>query len=153
MYLIIVVLLMGVLPVVSIVAELIAGTGGGLLLLVGKWFVFWAVGVRLFTAGIRQTLAPGLTASQIFKINDPGAGAIVREIGFGNLAMGAGALLSLYFPVWVPGMAAVGAIFYGLAGLGHVFRHRNQSENIAMISDLAIAAVLAIYLIGLIIRG
>ena len=37
--------------------------GGGLMPLVGKWFVFWAVGARLFIAGIRQVIQPAFTAA------------------------------------------------------------------------------------------
>ena len=35
------------------------------LCLVGRWFVFWAVGVRLSLAGLRQFLQPAFTARQI----------------------------------------------------------------------------------------
>ena len=55
MYYAIVLGLMLVAPLASIVSE------GGLQAsqpwpaLVGKWFVFWAVGVRLSLAGVRQT--------------------------------------------------------------------------------------------------
>jgi hypothetical protein len=34
-------------------------------LLLGRWFVFWAVGVRLLTAGIRQIAQPRFTAETI----------------------------------------------------------------------------------------
>ena len=47
MYLVIVTLLMLVLPVGSIAAEYFSGGAAPLMLLVGKWFVFWSVGVRL----------------------------------------------------------------------------------------------------------
>lgn len=57
MSLLTVILLMAVLPVGSILAELfVFKTPTTVLLLVGKWFAFWAVGVRQFLAGPRQTI-------------------------------------------------------------------------------------------------
>ena len=67
-YLIVVVLLMLVFPLTSIaivhVVFMVPISWG----LIGKWFVFWVVGVRLFTAGIRQVLKPAFTAQEIFHI-------------------------------------------------------------------------------------
>jgi hypothetical protein len=56
-------------------------------------------------------------AQSIFDIKDQGALAIVREIDFGNLAMGALRLASLIRPEWVVPAAIVGGLYYGLAGL------------------------------------
>ena len=36
--------------------------------LIGKWFLFWAAGVRLMLAAFRQLFQPEFTARQIFKI-------------------------------------------------------------------------------------
>jgi len=45
--------------------------------------------------------------------------------------------------------AVAGLVFYLLAGVGHLLRPgRSRNENIAMLSDLALAAVLAIYLLA-----
>ena len=51
-YLVPVILLLFVLPAGCVLAEAIAGRDASdLLLIVGKWFVFWGVGARLFLAG------------------------------------------------------------------------------------------------------
>lgn len=116
--------------------------------LVGKWFTFWAVGVRLFLAGVTQTFRPQFTAESIFAIKDQAALAIVREVGFGNLAMGTLGLLSLAYPDWVMPAAIVGGLYYGLAGVGHAMRgERNVKEQIALVSDLAIFVLLAIFVV------
>src|ERR1700691_4224281 len=122
MYFIFVVLLMFVLPVASIATEVLwFRDGAGLMFLIGKWFVFWTVGVRLLLAGIRQVVQPRFTAESIFDVKDPAANAMVREIGFGNLAMGTVGLASLAQPAWLVPAAIVGGLYYGLAGAGHVF--------------------------------
>jgi hypothetical protein len=96
MYFASVVLLIFVLPVGSIVIDALwLRDGAELMFLIGKWFVFWAVGVRLLLAGIRQVAQPAFTAESIFASKDPAAHAIVREVGFGNLAMGVLGLASL----------------------------------------------------------
>jgi hypothetical protein len=147
MYFIFVVLLMFVLPVASIAAEVLwLRDDAGLMFLFGKWFVFWTVGVRLLLAGIRQVALPRFTAETIFDIKDPAANAIVREVGFGNLAMGALGLASLAQPAWVVPAAIVGGLYYGLAGAGHLFRvDRNFNEQTALVTDLLIFVVLAVF--------
>jgi hypothetical protein len=146
MYFIFVVLLMFALPVASIATEVLwFRDDAGLMFLIGKWFVFWTVGVRLLLAGIRQVVQPRFTAESIFDVKDPAANAMVREIGFGNLAMGTVGLASLAQPAWLAPAAIVGGLYYGLAGAGHVFRSdRNFNEQMALVSDLMIFVVLAV---------
>jgi hypothetical protein len=147
MYLALIVLLMAVLPLQSIIVEMVAVPGADLLLLLGKWFVFWAVGVRLILAGARQVAQPSYTAQTIFGIKDPDSQKLVTEIGFGNLSIGLLGLLTIVFTRWIAPAALAGALFYGLAGIKHIFNiGKNRTEAIATISDLAIFVVLGIYL-------
>ena len=150
MYFVAIVLLMLVAPAASVAVEAAsAPTAPDLIWLVGKWFTFWAVGVRLFVAGLMQTFRPQFTARSIFGIENGGALAIVREVGFGNLAIGALGLASLAMPLWVVPAAIAGGLYYGLAGLGHVFRKgRDLKEQLALFSDLAIFLLLAIYVVS-----
>jgi hypothetical protein len=144
-YLVAILFLMLVLPVGSVLTEGFPfGNGTYLIALAGKWFTFWAVGVRLFLAGITQTFRPEFTAKSIFEIEDPAALAIVREVGFANLSMGTLGLLSLPMPQWLVPAAIVGGLYYGLAGTGHVGRSkRNGKEQLALVSDLGMFALLA----------
>ena len=148
MQLAVVIVLMGVLPVVSILAEYLWSSGApGLVALIGKWFVFWGVGLRLLTAGIKQIVDPAYTAGTIFRIGDKSAEKIVMELGFGNVAIGTLATLSILNGAWVVPAAIAGLLFFGLAGVKHVFnKDRTSSENVALVSDIAIALVLAGYL-------
>lgn len=148
MYFIAVLLLLLVLPTASVIIEALYSTGVDIMWLIGKWFVFWACGVRLFVTGIMQTLRSEFTAKSIFDIDAPAAHAIVREVGFGNLAMGTLGLASLFEPAWLVPAAIVGGLYYGLAGLGHLFRHENLKEKFALWSDLAIFALLAVFVIS-----
>ncbi|HTP02561.1 MAG TPA: hypothetical protein VMJ64_14395, partial [Anaerolineales bacterium] len=69
MYFWAVALLMFILPMLFIGVEAyFLGRSAGLLALIGKWFVFWVVGIRLFTAGLRQAIQPRFTAEDIFGI-------------------------------------------------------------------------------------
>ena len=98
-YFVSVLLLLFVLPAGCVLAEAIARHDASeLLLIVGKWFVFWAVGVRLFIAGVRQVAQPQFTAESIFEIKDRAALGIVRELGFANLSTGTLGLASLAVP-------------------------------------------------------
>jgi hypothetical protein len=137
-------------PLASIAAEAIRfGHSFTDMGLIGKWFVFWAVGVRLFLAGVRQVLQPSFTAVEIFDIHEPKALAIVRELGFANLSMGLLGLCGLWHKEWLIPAAIVAGSYYGLAGLGHVPQpHKNAKEYAAMISDGFAFLVLVAFVIS-----
>ena len=149
MYLSIVIALMLALPLVSIVAQIVLTDHGALhgaayLAIVAKWYVFWAVGARLSLAGLRQIIQPRYTAETILGLKGAEALFFVRELGFANVAMGSVGIASLFAPSWVTPVAMLGAIYYGLAGINHCFHTgRNQLQNVALVSDLFAAVVLA----------
>jgi hypothetical protein len=112
-------------------------------LLVCKWYVFWAVGLRLLLAGLRQVVQPLYTARQILGLKTEESLFLVRELGFANIAIGTTAIISLFVPPWRLAAALLGGMFYGLAGCSHAFRsHRSRLESVAMVSDLFAAVVL-----------
>jgi hypothetical protein len=137
MYFASVILLLLVLPAASVGVEAIRSRDTvSILYLVGRWFVFWAVGVRLIIAGLRQVIQPRFTAEEIFRVHDRGSFAIVREVGFANLSMGTLGICTLFHVSWILPSAIVGGLYYGLAGLGHVpQKNKNGKEYVAMISD------------------
>jgi len=143
-----------VFPVVSIVLEAtLFGTTLGPVL-VGKWFVFWALGVRLLAAGIRQVLQPSFTAVTIFEIPDPRAGKLVAEIGFGHISLGLVAALSLMLPNWLVPAGLAGGLYLGLAGLGPIVSsNRGREETDAMATDLFVAMVVGLSVVPAIIRS
>jgi hypothetical protein len=147
MYLASVLLLMLVFPCVSIYAEHAFGhSSAPLMMLVGKWFVFWSAGVRLFLAGLRQFFQPRFTSEEIFGIKSDDALPLVRELGVANFATGTVGILSLIKPNFILPIAIAAAIFYGIAGVRHAAqRGKNRNENIAMISDLFAFVVFAAY--------
>lgn len=110
----------------------------------GKWYVFWAGGVRLMLAGLRQSFAPGMTLRQIFEIDHPPSGHIVQELGFANISISLICLLSLLYPALMPAGAISAGVFYGLAGLQHIRkRERNPQRTLAMLTDLLVFVVLS----------
>jgi hypothetical protein len=145
MYFIIVILFLFVCPLASIAIEAFRfHESATSLVLIGRWWTFWAVGVRLFLAGIRQVVQPRFTAEEIFEIHDPSALPIIREIGFGNLAMGTLGIFSIFRADWVISAAIVGSLYYGLAGLGHLpQKNKNAKQYTAMVSDGFAAGILA----------
>lgn len=115
-----------------------------------KWFIFWAIGIRLTTAGTSQVLNPAFTAG-ILQLSES-AHIIIKELGFANLLMGGLAILTLSFPSFRMA-ATVGGLYLGAAGILHIFRgieHVNLKEATALISDLwAFLIVLTYYLYNL----
>ncbi len=141
---------MFVFPAAFVFAELlIFKSNSETMFLIGKWFVFWAVGVRLFLAGLRQSLTPRFTAEQIFGIDDKKSLIVVRELGFANLAMGVLGLGVILRNSWIMPAAVAGGLFYGFAGFVHLTKKdNNRLEQLAMISDLWIFAILLVYFVA-----
>jgi hypothetical protein len=113
-----------------------------------KWFIFSAVGLRLFVAGIMQTVKPAFTAKEIFYINNPEIFPIVRELGFANLCFGLVGIISLFKPEWRIVSAFASGIYFGIAGLQHLIKKPvGANEKFALWTDLLIFIVLLAYFI------
>jgi hypothetical protein len=150
-YPLIVGLTMFVLPIGSIWID---SGHSDLLWLVGKWFVFWGVGVRLLLAGLRQYLQPAFTSRDIMGIESPDAFILVRELGGANVASGLVGLASIAIPTFVLPSAISSAIFCAFAAIEHIkAKDRGTNEVIAMISDIFISLVLVCFAIGALVRG
>jgi hypothetical protein len=148
MYVTIVVLTMFLLPLVSVLADRTLDPHAAPLALIGKWFVFWGVGVRLSLAGLRQIFQPTFTAKKIFHMDGDEALPLVRELGIANLAIGVVGIASLAAPSFVLPVAISAGIFYGVAGVRHISeRGRSLNENVALVSDLFMFAVLALFVL------
>ena len=78
----------------------------------------------------------------------------MQELGFANLSMGTLGILSLVDGRLVLPSAIVSGLFFGIAGIRHLIRgKRNANENVAMVSDILLFAVLATFLIWTILGG
>jgi hypothetical protein len=149
MYASMVVALMLVLPIGCTLFEVFRSNNGvfafGILL---QWFVFWAVGVRLLLAGLRQIFQPRYTAEVVLGIKGEVCKRLIRELGFGNTAIGCIGACSLMYPGWLLPAAIAGSVFYGLAGVNHfLHKARGMNENVAMVSDVLVAVVLIVCLL------
>jgi hypothetical protein len=158
MYIAIIVVCFVVGPVVSIIIERSVKRNDprsrDLLALVLRWFTFWIVGVRLFTAGAVQALRPEFTADQIFGTTDPTVFPFISELGYANLGFGVIGILSLFLRSWTVPAALAGVVFLGLDGFRHAFAggEFTADRSIAMISDLVALVVLGGCLIALAVR-
>jgi hypothetical protein len=149
LYFAIVALTMFLLPVASALIEHALMPGEPIIFLVGRWFVFWGVGVRLTLAGLRQFFQPAFTATEIFHLKSEDALPLVRELGVANIATGAAGLLSLVFASFILPISVSAGIFYGVAGIRHMAdRNRSRNENVAMASDLFLFLVLTTFIAG-----
>lgn len=120
-----------------------------LILLIGKWFIFWSIGCRLFTAGLRQILKPSFTAETIFHLKETDSYVVVRELGTANICMGVAAIISLFIPQWRVVVAFSGGLFLGIAGIMHVLRRPdNPNQIIPMISNLLVFFIMLVYLVN-----
>ena len=155
MYFVIVIATTIVLPIASALIEMSGLNLAGmhmplysiLIVYLGKWYVFWAGGVRLMLAGLRQTFQPGFTLKKIFEIDHKPSEHIVQELGFANISMALLCLSTLLLPqLMTLAGAIVSGLYYGLAGLKHITSGgRNAERRLAMATDLLVFAVLATF--------
>ena len=136
-----------VIPLLSILAEMLFRKTALSVGLAGKYFVGWAIGVRLLVAGLRQTTRPRFTAEEIFHLRNADESLpIVRELGFANICLGILGTVSLFADDWRLPAALAGGLYFGFAGLLHVFRKAATfNERIAKISDLFIFGIALLY--------
>ena len=147
-YIIVVSILTFILPAICSIAEMMINKTISSFLLFGKWFIFSAVGLRLFIAGIKQTADPAFTAKEIFHIDNTDIFPVVRELGFANLCFGLIGIISLFQPSWRIVSAFGSGIYYGIAGLQHLFKKpAGINEKFALVTDMLIFVFLAGYLI------
>jgi hypothetical protein len=119
--------------------------------LFGKWFIFYAVGVRIFLAGIKQVTDPAFTAKKIFHIEGTDSFPILRELGFANLCFGLIGIISLYMQEWRVVSAFGSGLYYGIAGVQHMFsKTGGANERFAMFTDIVIFILLFIYFVAMI---
>ena len=137
-----------VIPIVSFFAEHFSQKIPLTFELFGKWFIFSAVGLRLFVAGIQQSTKPQFTAKEIFHIESPESFPLVRELGFANICFGLVGIVSLFKPEWRIVSAFASGIYYAFAGLLHIIKKPvGANETFAMWTDIIIFGVLLVYII------
>lgn len=151
-YIVVVSVLTFLLPVICSIGQvLITKDTTFTFALFGKWFIFSAVGVRLFLAGIKQTTDPAFTAKEIFHIDSLHSLPIVRELGFANLCFGLVGIVSLFMPQWRVVSAFGSGLYYGIAGLQHLIKKPvGKNEMFAMATDILIFIFLLVYFLTII---
>lgn len=141
-------LLLLVFPIGCLAVDALVFNDGAsaLMALVGKWFTFWAVGVRLLVAGLTQLVRPHITAKTVFGAKGSPAHALVREVGCANLAFGTLGVASLTMSSWIVPAALAGGFYYGLTTLGRLIRgHKSDGEQVVLAMDLFVFAVLGVF--------
>ncbi len=147
-YIISVSVLTFVLPTIGFFVEHVTSNTALTFGLFSKWFIFSAVGLRLFLAGIKQVKNPEFTAKQIFHLDNPDSFPILRELGFANICFGLTAIVSLFKPEWRVVSAFASGLYYGIAGFQHGFKKASGiNEKFALWTDLIIFVLLLLYFI------
>jgi hypothetical protein len=151
-YIAVVLVLTFILPLVCSIAETLINKDTPFSFsLVGKWFIFSAVGLRLFIAGIKQTTDPAFTTKEIFHLDNPDSFPIVRELGFANICFGLIGIVSLFIPHWRIVSAFGSGLYYGIAGFQHLLKKPvGTNEKFALVTDMIIFILLLAYFVKMI---
>ncbi len=133
-----VILFFYILPIVSTYAEY-SFTENSVSKIFLKWVVFWGIGMRLFTCGIKQIIQPSFTAMNIFEIEDKKVNVIVRELGFSNTVIGVCAIFSLNSSSFRAATCFIGIGYYLLSFLQHFLKKsKNHTEWFVTVTDFTI---------------
>ena len=135
-----------ILPLLSIASARLFESEIVTVQLAAKWFIFWAIGIRLFTTGIKQATDPKFTGTKIFKFTSKESFVVIRELGFANIVLGVMGILSLINDDWRSISAITGGLFFGLAAMQHATR-KPDSENewIALVYDAVVFVMMLLY--------
>lgn len=148
-YIVSILLLVFIFPILSFFMELqlTKDIADGLAVL-GKWFIFYTAGLRLFIAGIRQIIKPAFTAKEIFHFQTAESFAIIKELGFANVCAGVIGIASLFLPQWRIVSAVSSGLYYGLAGIGHYVRKPDgANERFALLTDIIVFILFLCYVL------
>lgn len=154
-YIISIIALIFVLPLLSLFAEWLLRTNViNVASSAGKWFIFYAGGLRLFIAGIRQITNPSFTAKKIFHFKTDESFFVIKELGFANVCLGLTGVISICLMQWRVVSAFSCGLYYGLAGLGHFARKTAAgNEKFAMITDIIAFIILMVYVFAILITA
>ncbi len=113
---------------------------------IGKWFIFWAIGIRCLVAGIVQLFSPGFGSENTAEAS---SFIYIQELGLANCCFGICASISIFLPKHRLYMTA-GAFSIGMAAILHFFRSGLDAgisfdEKTALISDICVLALLLSY--------
>ena len=130
------ILFLFVLPILCILYEYSFGSYSNLPRVMLKWNVFWGVGMRMFTTGLKQIFSPEFTCKEIFEVEDEKCFAVCRELGFANITMGLCAMISLILKEFLYGGAFLGLTYFGVAIAQHILRSsKNGTEKFVLMAD------------------
>jgi len=147
-YLLLNISLIFILPLLSIAGEFIIDKVPISWELAAKWFVFWAIGIRLFVAGVKQASSPEFTATKLFNLKNSESYVVIRELGFANISLGVMGILSVINDSWRLIAAITGGLYLGFAGLQHCLKKTDsKNEVIAMFYDFLVFIIILLYLI------
>ena len=153
LYVYFIILLIFILPIGgTFIEKNVLNSNKDLLTLFAKWFVFSTIGIRLFSAGLRQIFNPQFTVEKIFNLTSKENQILVRELGFASCCVGLLGVLSIFSNQFLISAAITGGLYLGLAGVYHLIKKPvTINEKIAMISDLIIFLIMILIILEKII--
>jgi hypothetical protein len=139
--------LLTVLPMLSVACEhhiaktAVTGT------LIGKWLLFWAVGIRLIAAGTIQ-ITTSMPANVGLLSNREDSNTVRKATGIANIVLAGMSFLCVANDGWSQLAAITVGVYVGLAGMQHDFKTPADTNAwINMVYDFVVFAVVAICLV------
>jgi len=105
--------------------------------IIGNWFIFWSIGIRLFTTGLMQIFNPVYTANLLqLNLNDF---IVIRELGLSNFSIGLLGIISFFKHGLQKYVCLYILIFFSGASIIHITRllqYAYLDEIITLITNI-----------------
>lgn len=140
--------IMIIMPIVCSLIDIQRKEGSKKWIIITKWFLFWSIGIRSFTAGTVQLIYPKYTAEIIFDLVGNHCYIFIRELGVANIAIGLSAIISFKYADWRIPIAFISLIFYLFLSLNHIVNFQaGFNEIVSLAGDMLVVLVLCVFLV------
>jgi hypothetical protein len=112
-----------------------------------KWLLLWAVGIRSVTAGLVQLVYPRYTAEVIFNLSGDSFYIFIRELGVANIAIGTSAVISFKHKNWRVPIAFISLVFNLFLSLNHIVNFQaDVNEAVSLVGDVFVVLGVSVFL-------
>ncbi len=134
-------------PLCSIIIELIYKKDSPDPGLIGKWFIFWGLGVYLLASGIVHMVRPLADLNRFYGSKDQVARGMVRKLGIAKITMGVAGILSLFNGQLLEITALMTVVYFGMTTLWYFLRKADPAyEAFTLVSDLMLFSTSLLFL-------
>jgi hypothetical protein len=140
-------LLLAILPLLSVAGEQHFVNASISIILLGKWFLFWTIGVRLMVKGFAQVIRSVRNGNSSL-LNRDETGDFTKMLGLAKMALAGMGFLCVVNDQWSLLATITVGVYLGLTGFQHDFKRPTTTRGwMSMSYDFLVFTVIAVCLV------